>query len=207
MGILFFFTGGEQLVFTFQKENPDKFVAIKAVPQIAANHRCDPLVWTPQFQQVTTRRVYVLCTQTGKGRNTFRVYPLQKRDAPHPAFVIVPVNSPWVTHPATHVVYQHSDFTIIRPLIAVYYKAKTAIKRGELQYIPGSLLTLVRHCYFKEMIDDAFIDNIQKQFEKLEKLVALTSSNWENEAHVSNQKALQLCGKILEKINKGVKIE
>lgn len=194
-------------MFTFDKEKPDKFVAIKAMPQIVANHRCDPLVWTPQFQPITTRRVYVLCTQNSKYRNVLRCYPLRKRDAPHPAFVVVPVDSEWVNHPATHVVFQHSDFIIIRPLIAVYFKAKTSISRKELQYIPSNLLTLIKHCYFKELLNDNFIDEVQKQFEKLEKLINLTSSNWENESRVSEVKALQLCQKILNKINKEVHIE
>lgn len=196
------------ITFSFDKEQPSMFAAVKAMPVLHPNHACDPLVWTPQLANITTRRVWVVCSKTSKGRDTFRIYPLQKRsDAPYPAFVIVPVESPWVTNPTVHVVFTHKDFIICRPLIAVYYKAKTAIRRQELDYIPGNLLTLVKHCYFHDLVDDNFIDEITKIFEKLDKIIARTSSNFENEVHVCQVKALRLCAYILDEINKKVKIE
>lgn len=196
------------IIFSFSQEQPSMFAAVKAMPVLSPDHACDPLVWTPQLTNITTRRVWVVCSKTSKGRDTFRIYPLQKRtDAQHPAFVIVPVGSPWITNPTVHVVFTHKDFVIIRPLIAVYYMAKTAIRKGDLDYIPNNLLTLVKHCYFQELVDDNFIDEITKKFEKLDKIIARTSSNFENEVHVCQIKALKLCLDILDEINKKVKIE
>lgn len=196
------------IVFSFDKEQPSMFAAVKAMPVLSPDHACDPMVWTPQLANITTRRVWVVCSKTSRGRDTFRIYPLQKRsDAPHPAFVIVPAGSPWVTDPTVHVVFTHRDFVIIRPLLAVYYKAKTAIRKGDLAYIPSNLLTLVKHCYFQELVDDAFIDEITKKFEKLDKIIARTSSNFEHEVRVCQVMALRLCTDILTTINTKVNIE
>jgi hypothetical protein len=193
--------------FRFDKENPDKFVATAKMP-IVPDWQCDPLVWTPRLEEFKTRRVYVLCSQNSKGRDVFRMYPLLRKDDRYPAFVIVDNDDEWIDDHTTHIVFQHKNFSVIRPLVSVYYQAKSALKRRDLDYLPVNILTLIKHCYFKDIVDDSFIDDIQGQFEKLEKVLALAGgSNWEGESEVSYRMAIVICEKILRKVSVSAEID
>jgi len=195
-------------MFNFDKDKPSKIIAVNTLPQITPDYRCDPLLWTPQLQPFYSRRIYILTTKNSKGRSVFRFYPLTPRDdATQPAFVVVSPESHWVTDPTTHICYQHKYFIIVRPLITVYYKAKSVMMRRKLEYIPGNLLTLIKHCYFKDLVSDKFVDKIQKDFDRLEKVIAYTASQEQGEARNAYRIALKLCTSILKQINKEVKIE
>lgn len=136
-----------------------------------------------------------------------RFYPLQKRaDKAPPVFVLVGNNSIYIENPTTHIVFDHKNFKIIRPLKAVYYKTKWALKQGELDWLPGNLLTLVKHCYFKDIINDDFIAEVEKEFGRLESILARAEgSNYQGEVDVCVRKAYGLCEKIFQKIKKEVK--
>jgi len=192
-------------VFKFDKEYPSKVVATSLI-SIVPDYRCDPMVWTPGLKEFQTRRVFIVCSVNRRGRNTFRFYPLNKQtDKAPPAFVVVPHDSPYIKDTTTHIVFDHKNFKIIRPLKAVYYKAKWALDRGELDWLPGNLLTLVKHCYFKDLIDDSFIENVEREFEKLEKMLARAEgNNFQGETEVCIRKAYKLCEKIFAKIKKEV---
>ena len=193
-------------MFRFDHDRPQKVVATASIP-IYPDHRTTPMIWTPGLVEFQARRVFILCTVNQRGRQSMRFYPLQKKagKAP-PAFVVVKHDSPYVENPTTHVVFDHSNFKIIRPLKAVYYKARWAMERGELDWLPGNLLTLIKHCYFKDLIDDEFIGEVEKEFGRLENILARANgSDFQGEVDVCIRKAYILCEKIFQKITKEVK--
>jgi|GEM_PF-3481847 len=194
-------------MFKFDHENPSKVVATATVP-IVPDHLCDPMVWTPELKEFQTRRVFIVCTVNRRGRSVFRFYPLNKReDKAPPAFVIVGHDSPYLEDPTTHKVFEHKNFMIIRPLQAVYYKAKWALDRGDMDWLPANLLTLIKHCYFNDLVDDSFIDEAEKQFLKLENILhRAEKTSFEKEAEVCIKKAFSLCEKIFNKIKEVVKL-
>ena len=61
------------------------------------------------------------------------------------------------------------DLRMARPLVAVYYRARWEIQRGEAHF-PQSLLTLVKHAFFTDWIGENAISRIET---KLERLTAL----------------------------------
>jgi len=187
-------------MFNFDKEKPSKFVATSLI-SIDSDKYCSPMVWTPGFQQVVSRRVYVVCSVNRNGYNSFRVYPLnRKKDKAPPAFVIVSRESKYAKDPYTHIVFEHKNFVVTRPLIAVYYKAKWALDKKILDILPGNLLTLVKHCYFKDLISDDFIEEAEKEFERLEKVLARANSPYYGEVQASIDRSYKICQKIFSKV-------
>lgn len=186
-------------MFTFDKENPSKIVATSLLP-IEPDWRCNPLVWTAELKPVQTRRVFIVCSVTRAGKQSFRFYNLRKDPAkPPPAFVVVPNDSKWLKDPLTHVCYRHSRFSIIRPLKAVFYKTKFALKRGDMDWLPANLLTLVKHCYFHNVIGDNFIDKIEQKFDRIDKMIARAmSSNFDAEVDACVRQAYNLSASIFK---------
>ncbi len=189
-------------MFRFDRNNPSKIVATNLIESIVPNHRSTPMIWTPNLQPFYSRRVFIICTINNKNRSVLRFYPLKKRnDLPPPSFVVVDNDNKYVNDPTTHVVLDHEDFKIIRPIKAVFYKSKWSLMRRQIDYIPVNLLTLIKHCYFKDLIDDEFLEQCQKEFEKIEKiLLRAKSTNFEAEAEVCLNKSIEICNKIFTKI-------
>ena len=194
-------------MFTFDKEKPSKFVAT-ACTKIVPSHESDPMIWTPDLKEFYTRRVFIVCSLNSRGRRSFRFYPLQKRnDRPPPAFCIVDKKNKWLSHTGTHRVFMHENFEIIRPLPAVIAKAKYSIKKKDIEYIPINLLTLVKHCYFQDLIDDEFIEKAERQFEKISSIIARAeSTDSEGELEACIDRLFVLCNKILNEIEERVEI-
>jgi hypothetical protein len=91
--------------------------------------------------------------------------------------------------------------------VTTYYdKAKTTIAAGDLKNIPGAIYELIKQCYFKDMIDDIFVDEVQNTFEKLDKIITRTQSNWEHESSTAKTKALELCKEMLDEISDKAKL-
>lgn len=196
-------------MFQFSREDSWKGV-LTATTAIKPDHTSNPMVWTPGLKEFETRQVFLVCTKTAQnGRGSMRFYPLPKRtDRYPPCLVLVPLDHPLLNEKGTHVVYRHANFLIVRPLKAVFHKAQWALKRQELDWLPQNLLTLVKHCYFQDLITDRVLEVAEKRFERLGNLLALANHN-SNEAEARNatKHALRLCGKLLKIIRKEVGLE
>jgi len=195
-------------MFVFDKENPSKIVATSLIP-IVPDHSTTPMVWTVGLREISSRRVFVVCTQTRAGRSSFRFYPLPKRaDKAPPAFLIAPAESPWLDDPGTHICFRHPNFVICRPLKAVYFRVKWGLAKKQIDYLPANLLTLVKHLYFKDFISDEFIDSVQNDFKRVEKiLLRAQKTNFDGEAEACINKSFQLCQKIFSKCREVVNYE
>lgn len=89
----------------------------------------------------------------------------------------------------------------------LFYKIKIAMRSDKIEYInidyiAANLSAYIRHCYLNNLIVDKFIDENQKNFDKLTKLIALTESDNRHESNVAQDKALKLCEQIFNDINK-----
>lgn len=195
-------------MFSFSKENPSKIVALSGLT-ITASWNCDPMVWTPQFQDVTTKRVFVLCSKNSKGRDVFRVYPLNvDKNKPFPPFVILPHEHEILKRRTTHICFEHKNFVITRPLLALYYRTKINIDRKNLDFLPDNLLTLIKHCYLKDVIDDNILYKVESRFDKISKILPrLEKTEFQGEAEVCRTKIFEICKHIFKDIEKYVEKE
>jgi hypothetical protein len=183
---------------TFSSENPSRLVATSCVAIVGCATSI-PMVWTREHRPVTTRRIYIVCSQTRAGHPALRVYPLQRDPTkPPPAFVIVPHAHPLANDEGTHLVLRHDNFLLIRPLVAIYYRARWAVRRREV-VAPELLLTLVRHCYLRDLIDDEFVAQVEKKFDKLSALIARAEgTNFEGEREAASLAVGRVCLSVLE---------
>lgn len=195
-------------MFKFDRDNPSKIVATSLIP-IVPCHSTHTMIWTPGLKEFYTRRVFLIFTLNKKGRQVIRFYPLQKRkDKAPPAFAVVPNNSPYLDKKTTHLCFNHQNFKIIRPIRAVYYKTKWALDNQNLDYLPANLLTLLKHCYFTDLVEDEFINEMESKFEKLEKIIAKAENNSEEEEiDTALRIALSLCRQIFDRITEKIKKE
>jgi hypothetical protein len=182
-------------MFSFSGE---KIVALNRIGNIETDFHYDPLVVTSELKPVSTERVFMVFGKTRKGRDVIRVYPLQRvPDKPYPAFSVSPIGAKELDDKTTHRCFVHKDFVIVRTLSDVIMKAEDALKRRDLDYLPLNLLTLIKHCYFNDLLDDSFIASVEKDFTRVEKLLARTRSNFVSESRVSAKLAVRTCERIL----------
>lgn len=182
-------------------ENGDRIVATATV-EIQPRGDTEPHIWTPELKPFRCRRVYMIFAETRRGRQTIRVYPLKPRsDKFPPAFVLVGNDSPYLTMPTTHVCLRHEAFSIIRPLNAVYYRAKWAVEKGRMDLAPDFILVLVKHAYFTDMLSDEAVEEVEGDFEKLEAILArMESTDYAGEAQACERALSRLCRRLLDKI-------
>lgn len=89
----------------------------------------------------------------------------------------------------------------------LFYKIKIAMRSDKIEYIKidyiaANLSAYIRHCYLNNLINDKFIDESQKNFDKLTRLIALTESDNIHESNAAKNKAFKLCKQIFNNINK-----
>lgn len=192
-------------MFKFSSETPSKAVLTATIP-ITPDWRTSPLVWTPERKEFQARRVFLVCTVTQRGRQSMRFYPLKKLDDRHPpGFVLVGHDHTLLEEKGTHVFFRHANFLIIRPLHAVFYKAKWSLERKEFEWLPQNLLTLIKHCYFQDLISDEVLEVAEKCFERLGKLIALAEETVnKGEAKAAGKGAFRLCEELFRIIKKEV---
>lgn len=104
------------------------------------------------------------------------------------------------------------DIKIIEPNLTVeikdiYNKIKIDIINNKLKDVIDGLLTLIRECYSKDIIDNEFVETIKDRLDRLEKVIGYTSSDNSNESKIAEDKSLRICNEILININKQAKIE
>lgn len=191
-------------MFEFSSETPSKVVLTATIP-IKPDWRSSPLVWTPERKEFQARRVFLVCTVTQTGRQSMRFYPLRKDDRFPPAFVLVGHDHPLLNEKGTHIFFRHANFLIIRPLHAVFYKAKWSLEREEFEWLPQNLLTLIKHCYFQDLISDEVLEVAEKHFERLGKLIVLAEeSTNQGEAGAAIKGAFRLCEELFRIIREEV---
>ncbi len=103
-----------------------------------------------------------------------------------------------------------TKLSIILTKRILLYKIKIAMRNDRIElinidYIAANLSAYIRHCYLNNSINDIFIDENQKNFDKLTKLIALTESDNIHESNAAKDKAFKLCKQIFNNINKELK--
>lgn len=99
-----------------------------------------------------------------------------------------------------------TKLSIILTKRILLYKIKIAMRSDKIEYIKidyiaANLSAYIRHCYLNNFINDKYIDENQKNFDKLTKLIALTESDNVHESNAAKDKALKLCKQMFYDIN------
>jgi hypothetical protein len=169
-----------------------------ATTEILPEWEGDPMIWTKNRKPFYCRRVFIVATQTQKGRNSLRFYPLAPRpDGAYPSYLVCRLDSSYVLQETTHVILKHRNIAIVRPLKMVYYAMKWSLRRGEVDITGDKLLTLVKHLYFTDNLSDKKVAEIEKKYTLYANIISrAASTDFAGEKEVCMLKAWQIINKI-----------
>ncbi len=118
-----------------------KLVATNIAGEIQADSHI-PYIWTPGFQPISTRRVFIRKSSTRAGIPTFRMYPLKRKDGVHPpTFVLGKPDNKYLHLQGTHIVYKDERIVLFRPIVAIFYNMKYSIRVKDYDYILLNFIT------------------------------------------------------------------
>ena len=183
-------------MFEFEGE---KVVAVNLIPEgIQPDGRYTPRVWTPGLQAITQELVFMLFTKNRDGVETIRVYPPRPQpDRNPPVFEVVPAD--FSPKKGKYISFSCRHFRIVRALRRIYDRAQWGLHHRH-ERSSEWILDLVKNLYIDGYIGDAQLEGFENEFEKLEKVIAMTSSDFEGERQNAEEKAFRIMSKIMAKI-------
>ncbi len=189
--------------FSYKRDNSDKIILLNTVDEIEPNYKTKPVIMTACGEVIkSTSRIMIHLSLTKKGNPSLRIYPLKKlENMSPPSFVFIKNDNPIKKSRGTYICLETEEYAIVRPLLAVLRKAEWNISQRDIQWAASSIITLLRHCYFSDIIDDNFIDKTEKDFSRLEKIISRhESTTYRGEKRNCSLLALKICEKLLKKI-------
>ena len=88
----------------------------------------------------------------------------------------------------------------------LYNDISNCIENGKLKSATDFLIKLAGECYLRDLISDKFVENIMERLDKLDKVISMISSDFDNESNVANNKSFMICEEILMEVGKEAKI-